>query len=100
MLTRLYEIQKNGTDEPICRAGIEMQMEGTDLWTQGWGKGGSGMNRDSSFDICTLPRVKQLASGQLQHSSMAAQCSVMTERGGMGWGTGDLRGKGHMYAYD
>ena len=44
MLTGIYEIQKNGTDEPICRAGIEMQMEGTDLWTQGWGKGGSGTN--------------------------------------------------------
>ena len=27
----------NGTDEPICRAGIEMQTQRTDLWAQ-WGK--------------------------------------------------------------
>ena len=26
VLTRIYGIQKNGTDEPICRAGIETQM--------------------------------------------------------------------------
>ena len=31
----MYGIQKNGTDEPICRAGIETQT--TDLQTQ-WGK--------------------------------------------------------------
>ena len=33
------------TDEIICRAGIEMQMQGTDVWTRrvgedGWGKCG------------------------------------------------------------
>ena len=33
----MYGIQKNGTDELICLAGIEMQMERMDLWTQ-WGK--------------------------------------------------------------
>ena len=27
------ESRKNGADEPICRAGIEMQTEGMDLWT-------------------------------------------------------------------
>ena len=25
---------KDGTDEPICRAGMETQTEITDLWTQ------------------------------------------------------------------
>ena len=30
----IYEIQKNGTDELICRAGIEMQTQRADLWTQ------------------------------------------------------------------
>ena len=29
-------IQKNGTEESICKTGIEMQMYKTDLWTQ-WG---------------------------------------------------------------
>ena len=31
----------NGTDEPICRAGKEMQMQRMDLWMQ-WGKGSVG----------------------------------------------------------
>ena len=30
----IYGIQKNGTDEPICRAAIEMQTERANLWTQ------------------------------------------------------------------
>ena len=28
-------IWENGTDEPICRAGIEMQMLRMDLWNTG-----------------------------------------------------------------
>ena len=40
-----YGIQENGADEPICRAGIEMQTQKMDLWTQqgkesvGWAEG-------------------------------------------------------------
>ena len=34
ILIHIYGIQKNGTDEPICREGIEMQTQRTDLWTQ------------------------------------------------------------------
>ena len=34
ILTNTYGSQKNGTDEPICRAGIEMQTQRTDLGTQ------------------------------------------------------------------
>ena len=33
----IYEIQKNGTDKPICRAEIKMQTYRTDLWIE-WGK--------------------------------------------------------------
>ena len=56
----IYGIQKNGSDEPICRPGIEVQMQSMeDLWTQ------KGKERDtngqSSTDICTPPYVKQLA---------------------------------------
>lgn len=25
ILTHTYEIEKNGADEPVCRAGVEMQ---------------------------------------------------------------------------
>ena len=44
ILTHINGIQKNGTDEPICRSGIEMQTQRTDLWTQrgvGVRKGGT-----------------------------------------------------------
>ena len=34
ILTHIYEIQKDGTDEPICRAAMEMQTQRTDFWTQ------------------------------------------------------------------
>ena len=36
-IVHVYEIQKNGTDAHICRAGIETQTQTTDPWTQ-WGK--------------------------------------------------------------
>ena len=31
----VYRVQKNGTDEPMCRAGTEVQMQRLDLCTQG-----------------------------------------------------------------
>ena len=37
ILTHVYEIQKNDADESIYRAGIEIQTQRADLWTQ-WGK--------------------------------------------------------------
>ena len=33
-LTHIYGILKNGTDEPVCRAGIEVLTYRMDLWTQ------------------------------------------------------------------
>ena len=37
ILKHIYGIQKDGTDEPNCRAAMETQTQRTDLWTQ-WGK--------------------------------------------------------------
>ena len=37
ILMHIYGVQKNGTDEPICRAEIKMQTYRTDLWIE-WGK--------------------------------------------------------------
>ena len=37
ILTVIHGIQKNGVDEPICREGMEMQIQRTDLWAQ-WGR--------------------------------------------------------------
>ena len=38
-LIHIYAIQKNSTDEPICREEMEMQTQKTDFWTE-WGKRG------------------------------------------------------------
>ena len=50
ILTHICGIQENGTDEPVCKAEIETQMQRTNVWTprgesggQGDG-GGGGMN--------------------------------------------------------
>ena len=36
LLTHICGIQKNGTDEPVCKAEIEAQMQRTNLWTSRW----------------------------------------------------------------
>ena len=40
ILTHIYRIQKNGTEEFIYRAGMEKQTQRIDLWT--WGEGRRG----------------------------------------------------------
>ena len=40
ILTHIYGIQKNGTEELIYRAAMEKQTQKIDLWT--WGGGGEG----------------------------------------------------------
>ena len=41
ILMHIYGIQKNGTDEPICRAGIEVNVEDTLVGTVRGGEGGT-----------------------------------------------------------
>ena len=50
--------QKNGTDEPLCRAGIEMQMQRTDMGTWGQGEWGGGINWEIGIEIYSLPFVR------------------------------------------
>ena len=40
LLMHIYEIQKDGTDERICRAAMKMQKRRTILWTWGGGRRG------------------------------------------------------------
>ena len=48
---RIYGIQKDGTDDIICRAPIETQTQTTDLWTQRVQPGGeSEMNGESNME--------------------------------------------------
>ena len=46
-----------GADEPICRAGIEMQTWITDVWTQGKGEGGT--NWEIRIDLYTWSPYSQ-----------------------------------------
>ena len=63
----IYEIQKNGTGEPICRAVVETQTEKTDLWAQ-WGKEKVGQIERIAWKH-TLPYVKQIASGNFLYDA-------------------------------
>ena len=68
-------------------------------WTCGHRQvGEGGTNWEIRFDINILPCVKQIASGNLLYSTgSSAQCSVMTQVGGIrGW-EGVPRGRGYRY---
>ena len=52
----IYGIYKNGTDEPIGRAGIDIDVEKTLVNTEEEEEGG--MNRESSTDIYTPSCIK------------------------------------------
>ena len=39
ILTHIYEIQKDGNDNPVCKTAKETQMYRTDFWTLGEGEG-------------------------------------------------------------
>ena len=61
-----------------------------------------GRNWEITFDINTLPCVKQIASGNLVYSTgSSAWFSLMTYMGGIGgeW-EGGPRGRGYMYTYN
>ena len=64
-----------------------LKWDSMDLWTQGWlgEEGEVRMNWQSHIDIYTLPCIKQIACGKLLYTTGSwAQCSVMTQQGGMG----------------
>ena len=59
ILTHIYGIQKDGTDEPIRRAAMETQTLRTDLWTLlGWKEEGDSRRYGESNMENTLPYVK------------------------------------------
>ena len=70
ILTHVCGTQKNGTDELVCRAEVETQMQRTNVWTprgesgEG-GDGGGGMNWEIGIDIYTLMCIKQVTNKNL-----------------------------------
>ena len=62
-------IQKNGTDELVCKAEIETQMQRTNVWTpkeeSGGGSDGGGRNCEIRIDIYTLICIKRITNKNL-----------------------------------
>ena len=82
-LIHIYEVQKNGAEEPIFRAGIVTDVGDGLVYTAGDEE--SGKNGDNSTEIYTLPCVKQIDAGKLWYSTgRTAWCSVTTQTGEMG----------------
>ena len=80
----------------VCRAAVETQTQRT---VSGHSVGGRGwVNAESSMGTHT--HVTQIATGSLlHHTASATQCSVTTERGGMGWEMGGSFKTGETYVY-
>lgn len=49
--------QKDGTDESVHRAVVEMQTYRTNLWTRVWKKVESDIHKENSMDAFTLTYV-------------------------------------------
>ena len=66
ILTHICGTQKNGTEEPVCRAEIETQMQRTNVWTSrgesGGGGGDGAMNWEIGTDIYTLMCIKWITN--------------------------------------
>ena len=54
ILTHIYGIQKNGTEEFIYRAAIEKQIQKTDLWTWGEGEMYGKSNMETYMTMCNI----------------------------------------------
>ena len=71
MLTYICGTQKNGTDEPVCRAEIESQMQITNVWTPG-GESGGDVGGDVMIwqiriDMYTLMCIKRMTNKNLKN---------------------------------
>ena len=77
ILTHVCGIQKNGTDEPVCRAEIETQMQRTNVWTpkgeSGRVRGGGVMNWEIGIDIYTLICIKWITNKNLLYKKNKIQ---------------------------
>ena len=51
ILTHICGIQKNGTDEPVCKAEIETQMQRTNVWTPNGERVGGEDEREREFEM-------------------------------------------------
>ena len=75
ILMHICGTQKNGTDEPVCRAEIETKMQRTNVWTPkgescgGGGSGGGVMNWEIGIDTYTLLCIKLMTNKNLLYKN-------------------------------
>ena len=62
-------IQKNGTDDPVCKAEIDTDVENKHMDTKG-GKRGQGMNSEIGIDIYTLICIKYITNKDLLYKKI------------------------------
>ena len=61
ILMHIYGIQKDGTDEPICRAAMERQTTRSGLWTQRGEEGEGVMYGESNMETyITMCKIDSL----------------------------------------
>ena len=72
ILMHICGTQKNGTDEPVCRAEIETQMQRTNVWTprREHGVGDGGMNWEIGIDMYTLICIKWIINKNLLYKKI------------------------------
>ena len=81
------ESRKNGTCEPISRAGVETQTSIMDMWTwvrgggRWWGRGKGGTGWETKIDIYAPPQVKRELVGTCSVTESSRQGSVTTREG-------------------
>ena len=86
----MYGIQKNSSDGPLSRAGIEMPMQKTNLCAHEGRRGWNELreqHRNTGIAVCKIDD-----DGKLFYSSgSSASCSVTTQRGRIGGSGVDIR---------
>ena len=97
ILTHIYRIQKNGTEEFICRAAMETDMQNR---LMDMGRGEERVRcMERVTQKLTLPNVKQIANRNLLYGSgNSNRGSASTQRSGMGRQMGGrFKREGNMY---
>ena len=79
IILHICGIQKNGTDELICKAETETQMQRTNVWVLR-GEGENGKNWEIGINIYTLLYIKQLTNNLLYSTVSSIFCTGLYEK--------------------
>ena len=99
VLMHIHGIWKDGADEPICWAAMEMQTWRTDLWTQ-WGRERVGQIEQHWNIFMTICKID--SQGEFAVWCKELKPDALWQPRGVRWGgrwEGGLGGRGHIYAY-